>query len=147
MVYCLRFKPGASKVHVRSVNAQANLVSNSCQGDMVWYRKSLASFLPQALHGLCAAPVTQRFLVSLITCKSCSKIWTYTTVQTGIFTQLQHTTHTNCTSQNHFWSHNHKVWNLAHIIYLVAQTSQPYHRKVTMWWPPLNITLQSTSVL
>jgi len=147
MVYCLRFKPGASKVYVRSVNAQANLVSYSCQGDMVWHRKSLASFLPQALHGLCAAPVTQRFLVSLIICKSCSKIWAYATIYTEIFTQLQHTTHMNRTSQNHFWSLNHKVWNLAHITYLEDQTSQPYHRKVTMGWPAVNITLQLLSML
>ena len=36
LMSCLRFKPVASKVHVRSVNAQANLISNSCQGDAIW---------------------------------------------------------------------------------------------------------------
>jgi hypothetical protein len=35
MVLSLKFKPVASKVHVRSVNAQANLMSNSCQGDAI----------------------------------------------------------------------------------------------------------------
>jgi hypothetical protein len=147
IVSCLRFKPVASKVHVRSVNAQANLMSNSCQGDTIWHRKSLWSFLSLALHGLCRAPVTQRFLFSLIICKSCSKIWAYTTMYTGIFKQLQHTTQMNHTSQNHFWSLNHEVWNLAHITYLEAQTSQPYHRKVTMGWPPVNITLQIIQML
>ena len=75
LVSCLRFKPVASKVHVRSVNAQANLISNSCHGDVIWHRKSLWLFLSLALLGLRAAPVSQRFLVSLIICKTCSKIW------------------------------------------------------------------------
>ena len=57
MVSCLRFKPVASKVHVRTVNAQSNLMRNSCHGDAIRHRKSLRSFLPQALHGLWAAPV------------------------------------------------------------------------------------------
>jgi hypothetical protein len=141
MVAFLRFKPVASEVHVRSVNAQANLMRNSCHGDMIWHRKSLRSFLPQALHGLCAASVTLRFLVSPIICKSCSKIWAYTAMYTGIFRQLQHTTQMNHTSQNHFWSLKHRIWNLAHITYFEAQTSHPYHKKVTMGWPPGNVTL------
>ena len=147
MVFCLRFKPVAYKVHVRSVNVQANLMSNSSQGDAIWHCKSLQPFLPQALHRLCAAPVTQRFLVSLIICKSCSKICAYTAMYTGILKQLQHTTQMNCSSQNHFWSLNHKFWTLAHITYLEAQTSQPYHRKVKMGWPHVNITLQLISIL
>ena len=35
MVSCLKFKPVASKVHVRIVNAQVNLMKNSCQGDVI----------------------------------------------------------------------------------------------------------------
>jgi hypothetical protein len=136
-------------VHVRSVNAQANLMSNSCQGDAIWHCKSLWSFLTQVLNDLWAAPLMSRFLVSFILCKSCSKIFAYTTMYAGIFKQLQHTTQMNRTSQNHFWSLNHKIWNLAHISYLEAQTlqPQPYHRKVTMGWPSVNITLQLISML
>jgi len=35
MVFCLTFKPVAYKVYVRSVNAQVNLMSNSCQVDAI----------------------------------------------------------------------------------------------------------------
>jgi len=147
MVSCLRFRPVASKVHVRSVNAQANVMSNSCHGDGTWHCKSLWSFLPQALRGLCAASITQKFWVSLIICKSCSKISAHTTAYTGIFKQLQHTTQMKHTSQNHFWSLNHRIWNLAHITKLEAQTSYPYHRRLTMGWPAVNITLQLIQML
>jgi len=39
MVSCLRFKPVAPKVHVRSVKAQANLISNSCHRHAIWHHK------------------------------------------------------------------------------------------------------------
>ena len=87
MVSCLRFKPAASKVHVRSVNGQANLMSNSCQGDAIWHCNSLRSFLPQALHGLCAAPVTPTFFFYFYTVQelrykskkptTCTHVWCF----------------------------------------------------------------------
>jgi len=82
-----------------------------------------------------------KILFSLI-CKSCSKIWAHTTVCTGIFKHPQRTTQMKRTNQNHFWSLNHIIWNLAHITNLEAQTSYPYQRKVTMGWPSGNMTLQ-----
>ena len=121
-VSCLKFKPLASKVHVRSFNVQANLMSNSCQGDTIWHPKSLRSFLPQALHGLCAAPVNPRWLFSLIISKSCSKIRAHISMYIGIFKELQHTTQVNRTSQIHFWSLYHNIWNLAHITSSETQT-------------------------